>query len=63
MSLAFLEDDQISNESRIGMVTYDNINWGTFKKFDREESFLGYSNHTIKTITQLPKIRLMDLQV
>ena len=45
------------------MVTYDNIDWGTFKKFDREDSFLEYSNHAIKTIRQLSKIRLMDLQV
>ena len=45
------------------MVTYDSIDWGTFKKLDREESFLEYSNHTIKTIRQLPKIRSVDLQV
>ena len=63
MSLAFLEDNQINSESRVGMVTYDNIDWGTFKKFDREESFLEYPNHIIETMRQLPKIRLMDLQV
>ena len=59
MSLAFLED----NESRLGMVTYDNIDQGTFKKFDWEESSVEYSNHTIDTMRQLPKITLMDLQV
>ena len=63
MILAFLEDNQISSYSSVGMVTYDNIDWGTFKKFDKEESFLEYSNHTIETIRQLPKIKLMDLQV
>ena len=63
MSLSFLEDNQISSESRVGMVTYDNIGWETYRKFDREESFLEYSNHTIETIRQLLKIRLMDLQV
>ena len=34
-----------------------------FKIFDRDQSFLEYFNHTIDTVRQLPKARLMDLQV
>ena len=50
------------NSQRKGIVSFDSIDWDKFKNFDRKQSFLEFSNHTLESARQLPRERLIDLQ-
>ena len=61
--LSVLEESRRDDSSQVGMVSFDCIDWDKFKTFDEKQSFLEFSNHILESVKQLPRGRLMDLQV
>ena len=59
MSLSLLKEDN----STVGIVSLDLIDWDKFRMFNSRESFLRHFNHTADSIKQLPRSRLAELQV
>ena len=59
MSLSLLKEEN----SAVGMVSFDLIDWNKFKMFNSRESFLHHINHTADSIKQLLRSRLAELQV
>ena len=55
-----LEDDRVDNQR--GIVSTNSISWDKFKEFDRKESFVEYTNQSLRTLKQLPKECLFELQ-
>ena len=59
MSLSLLKEEN----SAVGMVSFNIIDWNKFKMFNSRESFLRHVNHTADSIKQLPRSHLTELQV
>ena len=56
--LSVLEESRRDDSNRVGMVSFDCIDWDKFKTFDKKQSFLEFSNHTFESVKQLPRGRL-----
>ena len=56
--LSVLEESRRDDSNRVGMVSFDCIDWDKFKTFDKKQSFLEFSNHTLESVRQLPRGRL-----
>ena len=59
MSLSVLNEEN----STVGMISFDLIDWDKFRMFNSRESFLRHVTHTADSIKQLPRSCLAELQV